>query len=93
MSKHKFTKVGESLFYKEGIYEYRGAKIWCETKKVKNPYGSWRYSMYFDLNGEEVRKSSTANTRKYLARQIDGILQEYGVESAKGFEVYDDEVC
>lgn len=88
MSKHKFTKVGESLFYKEGIYEYRGAKIWCETKKVKNPYGAWRYSMHVDVNGEEIHSSNTANTRKLIAASIDQALEEYGVNSAKGFKVY-----
>ena len=51
---HKPKKVGQTFMYKEGIYDYRGAKLWCETKKVKNPYGSWRYNMYFDVNGEEV---------------------------------------
>ena len=50
--------------YKEGIYDYRGAKLGAKPK-VKNPYGSWRYNMYFDVN-EEVRKWGTANTRKYL---------------------------
>ena len=80
MSKHKFTKVGESIFYKEGIYEYRGAKIWCETKKVKNPYGSWRSQITITVDGESRILSSTANTRKYLASKIDGILQEYELE-------------
>ena len=89
---HKPKKVGETFMYKESIYDYRGAKLWCETKKVKNPYGSWRYNMYFDVNGEEVRKWGTANTRKYLTWQIDSICQEYGIECAKGFKVYDDEI-
>ena len=89
---HKPKKVGETFMYKESIYDYRGAKLWCETKKVKNPYGSWRYNMYFDVNGDEVRKWGTANTRKYLTWQIDSICQEYGIERAKGFQVYDDEI-
>lgn len=90
---HKAKKVGQTFMYKEGIYDYRGVKVWCETKKVKNPYGSWRYNMYFDVNGEEVRKWGTANTRKYCIMQIDSICEEYGIECAKGFKVYDDEAC
>ena len=89
---HKPKKVGETSWYNESIYDYRGVKLYCETKRMQNPYGYWRYDMYFDVNGEEVRKWGTANTRKYCIQQIDAICQEYGIECAKGFELYDDEV-
>ena len=85
---HKPKKVGETLFYKEGIYDYRGAKLVCEKKKKKNPYGAWRFNMYFDVNGKEVRKSGVANTRKHCTWQINSICEEYGIERAEGFEIY-----
>ena len=89
---HKPKKVGQTFMYKESIYDYRGAKLWSETKKVKNPYGARRYNMYFDVNGEEVRKWGTANTRKHCTWQINSICEEYGIDRAKGFKVYDDEI-
>ena len=58
---HKPKKVAKHLctkkINKKFIY-YRGAKLWCETKKGKNPYGSWRKrNMYFltlTIASEEV---------------------------------------
>lgn len=88
MSKHKFTKVGESLFYKEGIYEYRGAKIWCESKLVKNPYGCWRSQLRITIDGESRILSATANTRKRVAQFIDSDLEKFGLEAGEGFKVY-----
>ena len=89
---HKPKKVGQTFMYKEGIYDYRGAKLWCETKKVKILTAHGDIICTSTLTAKRC-VSGVRQTPEYLTWEIDRICEEYGTnECAKGFKVYDDEV-